>query len=95
MTISCIFGLQDPLKPEVPKAVRQCKEQAGLRLIMLTGDNAHTANAIAKQCGIQDEEPQGRDAARFSNLTGKEFRELVGGSATGGPKRNGGIGEGE
>ena len=50
---------------------------------MVTGDNAHTANAIAKLCGIQDEEPQGGDAARFSNLTGKEFRELVGGPLSG------------
>ena len=48
----------------------------------------HTANAIAQQCGIQDDQQDSaseedqkerRDALKYSNLTGKEFRELVGG----------------
>lgn len=46
-----LTGLKDPIRPEVPEAVRQC-HQAGVRVVMITGDHALTAQAIAKQAGI-------------------------------------------
>lgn len=46
-----LTGLKDPIRPEVPEAVRQC-QQAGVRVVMITGDHALTAQAIAKQSGI-------------------------------------------
>jgi Ca2+-transporting ATPase len=49
-----LVGLKDPLRPEVPAAVRQCQD-AGIRVIMITGDHAVTAQAIAKQAGINGE----------------------------------------
>lgn len=47
-----LVGLKDPLRAEVPTAVKQCQD-AGIRVIMITGDHAVTAQAIAKQAGIQ------------------------------------------
>lgn len=44
-------GLKDPLRPEVPESVKQCHE-AGIRVVMITGDHAVTAKAIATQAGI-------------------------------------------
>jgi Ca2+-transporting ATPase len=52
-------GLQDPLRPEVKRAVKKCKA-AGIRVIMLTGDHKSTALEIAKQAGIQESEVHAR-----------------------------------
>ncbi len=46
-------GISDPLRPDVPDAVRRCHE-AGIRVIMLTGDHPITARAIACQAGLLD-----------------------------------------
>jgi calcium-translocating P-type ATPase len=45
------LGLSDPLRPEVPAAVRRCHE-AGVRVIMLTGDHPATAASIAREAGL-------------------------------------------
>ncbi|GJJ02810.1 cation transport ATPase [Duganella rhizosphaerae] len=46
-----LVALQDPLRPEVPRAVAQC-HAAGMRVVMITGDHPATALAIARQAGI-------------------------------------------
>jgi len=50
-----LVGLADPLRAAVPDAVRQCRE-AGIRIIMITGDYPQTARAIAQQAGIDAED---------------------------------------
>lgn len=45
------LGLEDPIRPEVPKAVRECME-AGIQVIMITGDFPLTARSIASQIGM-------------------------------------------
>ncbi len=47
-----LAGLADPLRPGVRDAVRQCAE-AGVRVVMITGDYPETARAIARQAGIE------------------------------------------
>ena len=46
-----IVGIKDIIRPEVPKAVKQC-QLAGITVRMVTGDNKTTATAIARECGI-------------------------------------------
>lgn len=46
-----LVGLADPLRASVPDAVRQCRE-AGIRVVMITGDYPRTAMAIARKAGI-------------------------------------------
>ena len=46
-----VFGLQDSLRPGVQRSVDRC-HNAGVRVIMVTGDNLITATAIAKDCNI-------------------------------------------
>lgn len=46
-----LVGIADPLRPDVPDAVRAC-QAAGVRVMMITGDYPETARAIAAQAGI-------------------------------------------
>jgi Ca2+-transporting ATPase len=48
-----LVGLADPLRAGVPAAVAQCRS-AGIRVVMITGDHAVTARAIARQAGIAE-----------------------------------------
>ncbi len=47
-----LLGLADPIRREVPEAVKECY-QAGIRVIMITGDYPGTARNIARQIGLQ------------------------------------------
>jgi Ca2+ transporting ATPase len=70
----CIFGLQDPLRPTIVKSVEQCL-QAGITVIMCTGDNIDTATAISINAGIITKEDAEKE---YACMTGAEFREAVG-----------------
>jgi Cu+-exporting ATPase len=48
-----LIGVADPIKATTPEALRQLREN-GLRIVMLTGDNRTTAEAIARQLGIDE-----------------------------------------
>ena len=50
-----VFGISDPIKASTPAALAALRAQ-GIRIIMLTGDNRTTANAIARKLGIADVE---------------------------------------
>jgi P-type Ca2+ transporter type 2C len=50
-----IVGMIDPPRPDVKDAIMTCK-QAGIRVLMATGDHVNTAIAIAKATGILDEQ---------------------------------------
>jgi phosphoglycolate phosphatase-like HAD superfamily hydrolase len=51
LTLAGLLGLEDPPRPEVPAAVARGRE-AGIRVVMVTGDHPHTAAAIARQVGL-------------------------------------------
>ncbi len=48
-----VLGIADPIKPTTAEAVRALKA-AGLRLVMMTGDNRTTAEAVARKLGIDE-----------------------------------------
>lgn len=70
LTCLCIVGIEDPVRPEVPEAIKKCK-RAGITVRMVTGDNVNTARSIAMKCGILQ---PGED---FLVLEGKEFNKRI------------------
>ncbi|MBT8076016.1 MAG: heavy metal translocating P-type ATPase, partial [Gammaproteobacteria bacterium] len=48
-----VFAIADPIKPESAAAIRRLHAD-GLKVVMLTGDNRHTAEAVARQVGIDE-----------------------------------------
>jgi Cu+-exporting ATPase len=52
-----LFAIADPVKPSTPDALKALAAE-GIKVIMLTGDNSTTANAIARQLGITDVEAE-------------------------------------
>ncbi|XP_036388372.1 plasma membrane calcium-transporting ATPase 3 isoform X3 [Megalops cyprinoides] len=65
-----VVGIEDPVRPEVPDAIRKC-QRAGITVRMVTGDNINTARAIAAKCGIIQ---PGDD---FLCLEGKDFNRRI------------------
>ncbi len=59
-------ALSDPIRPEVPHAVAECYD-AGMRIIMITGDYAVTAQNIARQIGLKNPE---------KTLTGQDLMQM-------------------
>ncbi|CAI5710378.1 unnamed protein product [Hyaloperonospora brassicae] len=51
LTCVAIVGIEDPVRPEVPDAIKMCNT-AGITVRMVTGDNITTARSIASKCGI-------------------------------------------
>ncbi|KAI4897153.1 hypothetical protein NFI96_015203 [Prochilodus magdalenae] len=70
LTCITVVGIEDPVRPEVPEAIRKC-QRAGITVRMVTGDNINTARAIAAKCGIIH---AGDD---FLCMEGKDFNRRI------------------
>ena len=70
LVMTALVGFEDPPRPEVPDAVRRCRE-AGIKIIMVTGDHPHTALAVAREIGVVQSETAtlltGDDLGRMSD----------------------------
>jgi Ca2+-transporting ATPase len=74
-----LIGLEDPIRPTVPAAIKECAE-AGISVVMITGDYPVTAQKIARQIGMRDWENvvTGQELSRMGQ---DELRERVKGAA--------------
>jgi Ca2+-transporting ATPase len=66
LTLLAMVGIVDPARPEAKDAIAQAKE-AGIRVRMITGDHAVTAEAIADQLGIEGRAITGAEFAAMSD----------------------------
>jgi len=76
LTWLAVTGIQDPVRNGVPEAVKVC-EKAGVRVVMVTGDNVETARAIAKDTGILKEGGIVIEGPKFRKLTQVELLQLL------------------
>ena len=71
-----LIGILDPARPEAEIAVQRAKE-AGVRTIMITGDHALTAEAIARDLGIIDAGKKAITGSELDRLTDAELEAAV------------------
>lgn len=76
MTLLGLIGLIDPPRPEAAEAIEKAKK-AGIRTIMITGDHAATAAAIAKDIGILDEGQKVLTGTQLAQMTDRELHDTV------------------
>lgn len=76
MSFLGVVGIQDPLRPGVMEAVRDC-QIAGVFVRMVTGDNLMTAKAIATECGIYTPGGIAMEGPIFRRLTPKQLNQVI------------------
>lgn len=76
MIFAGLIGLEDPPRPEVSDALRRCRD-AGIRVIMITGDASATATAIAKEIGMIEKEAVVVEGARFRDMSDDDARKIL------------------
>jgi magnesium-transporting ATPase (P-type) len=69
-------GMIDPPRKEAIEAIQKCKT-AGIRSVMITGDHAQTAKAIARQLGIGDGEHKAFTGEELTRMSDEELYEVV------------------
>lgn len=78
LTLVGLIGLEDPARPDVPHAIKDCRE-AGIRVVMVTGDHAATARSIARAIGIRHAATnvvEGKHVDRFTEGKGAELSDV-------------------
>ncbi len=67
LTFLGLIGLADPARADVPEAIRACRE-AGIRVVMVTGDHAVTARSIGRAVGLGETAPHAIEGAELARL---------------------------
>jgi Ca2+-transporting ATPase len=67
-----LVGMSDPIRPEVKDAIKECK-QAGIKVVMITGDHLATAKTIAKEIGLNVNNHNIITGAELDALGDEEF----------------------
>ena len=77
-TLVGLIALKDKVRPDAKPAVKQI-QNAGIQIVMITGDSKETASAIARECGILkgEESTAVLSADELSNLTDAELKNLI------------------
>jgi len=73
-----LFGISDPLRADVPVAIKLC-HKAGINVRICTGDAKEIAVSIGKECGLIDDDMFDPENDTYTVMLGKDFREACGG----------------
>jgi len=69
-------GIEDPLRQDVKQAIEKCRK-AGISVKMLTGDNIHTARAIAQQLGIIEKDSLVLEVTEIEKMSDEELSKIL------------------
>lgn len=74
-----VVGIADPIRDDVKEAIETCKDKAGVRVIIVTGDTPGTAIEIGRQIGLIDSDGSGQTITgmEFAALTDEEAKRLL------------------
>ena len=76
LTFLGLIGLADPARADVPEAIRACRE-AGIRVVMVTGDHAVTARSIGRAVGLGETAPHAIEGASLLGSSPETVRALL------------------
>lgn len=76
MTLLGIIGVVDPVRKEVPEAVKVA-HKAGIQVIEITGDCIETATAVAKECGIYKDGDVALTNDEFERMSDDEVKNIL------------------
>lgn len=76
LTLLGLVGMIDPLRPEVPAAIRTCRE-AGIEVCMVTGDHPVTALAIARELGLASSPAEVMSGQELEHFTQDDLANVV------------------
>eukprot|EP00201_Polytomella_parva_P009432 CAMPEP_0175050876 /NCGR_PEP_ID=MMETSP0052_2-20121109/7489_1 /TAXON_ID=51329 ORGANISM="Polytomella parva, Strain SAG 63-3" /NCGR_SAMPLE_ID=MMETSP0052_2 /ASSEMBLY_ACC=CAM_ASM_000194 /LENGTH=692 /DNA_ID=CAMNT_0016315101 /DNA_START=58 /DNA_END=2132 /DNA_ORIENTATION=+ len=76
LTALAIVGIKDPVRKEVPDAVRTC-QGAGIVVRMVTGDNIFTATHIARECGILGDNGIALEGPKFRDMAAHDLLPIL------------------
>lgn len=80
MTLIATMGISDPVREEVPGAMKICRE-AGIDVKIVTGDVVGTAREIGRQCGVitpEDDENSIMTGKEFAQMSDEELKKRIG-----------------
>lgn len=74
-----VVGIADPVRPDVKEAIETCRKRAGVKVIVVTGDIAATAEHIGAEIGLFDdgETPRSMSGMQFAAMTDDEALEAI------------------
>ena len=76
LTLLGLIAMEDPPRPEVPSAIAACR-QAGVRVVMVTGDHGLTAAAIGREIGLSHGDPRVVTGAEINSLDVERLAALL------------------
>lgn len=76
LTFIGLYGLQDPPRKNVQKAIMQCKE-AGIKTVMITGDHKKTAMAIGEEVGLFEQNDLVLEGNELNEMSTNELANII------------------
>jgi len=76
LTFLALIGIRDPVREDVPQAVQTCKD-AGIRVVMVTGDYVRIANVVAEEIGLLEEDSIILEGEEFARMSDEQVLEIL------------------
>lgn len=79
LKLTGVVGIADPVRPDVKEAIETCRKRAGVKVIVVTGDIAATAEHIGAEIGLFDdgESPRSLSGSQFAAMTDEQAMEAI------------------